>query len=137
MIREHLSFDSEFRALRADWTQVKTGKLKVVFWNNHAKDYVACPFNAFYAHLVTSRAQQPVGSFLFADLCELHSPSTKIGESYREFYADLDNPFVSDVPSDITGSVHNCHNTQPIFHAHTHACFIRETEHRVGSQQVN
>jgi hypothetical protein len=105
MTADHLTFDSEFRNLRADWTQLKTGKMKVIFWNNHATDYVACPLNALYAHLVTSRTDQPRDNFLFVELCDLQKPSNKIGESYRDFYADEENPFLNDVPAGITGSV--------------------------------
>ena len=115
MTTDHLSFDSEFRNLRADWTQVKTGKLKVVFWNNHAQGYVACPFNAFFGHLVTSRSDSMIQNFIFTELCTVLQPSTKIGETYREFYSDVENPFLNDVPVGITGSVCSKHG-----HSRTH-----------------
>ena len=103
--REHLSFDSEFRNLRFDWSMIKTGKMKTVFFNNHATSYVTCVFNALHAYFVTTGSQAQIGNFLFGDLCQVQQPSNKIGKIYAEFYADEDNPFKSDVPTGMTGSV--------------------------------
>jgi hypothetical protein len=112
---EHLAFDSEFRNLRVDWQQVKTGKMKTVFWNNHATSYVSCVYNALHSYFVSSSHCQTRGKFLFADLCEVKQASNKIGKMYTEFYNDPENHFKLQVPAGMTGSV-RVHSISREFH---------------------
>ncbi len=103
--KDHLTLDSHFRILRFDWTQIKTAKMKVVFFACHARSYVTCPFNSLFSYFVTNGHRDMRASFLFPDLCDVKQPSSKIGGMFGEFYNDADNELKRMIPADLTGAV--------------------------------
>jgi hypothetical protein len=106
--REHLSLDRHFRKIRMDWTQVKTGKMKVVFFASHAYSYVCCVFNSLLSHLVVNRGTQTRGDYLFPDLCEQKQPSHKMTKLWKDFYEDVQNEHKIYTPTGITAAVRSC-----------------------------
>jgi hypothetical protein len=103
--KEHLSYDRYFRKLRMDWTQVKTGKLKVVFFTAHATSYVVCAVNSLFCHLVVNGHAVTKGNFLFPELCDAGQPSQRMTKLWKDFYDDESNVFSQYAPEGLTAGI--------------------------------
>jgi hypothetical protein len=103
--KEHLSFDRYFRKLRMDWTQVKTGKLKVVFFTAHATSYVVCAVNSLVCHLAVNGHTVTKANFLFPELCDNGQPSQRMTKLWKDFYEDEENVFSQYAPEGMTAGV--------------------------------
>ncbi len=88
-----------------DWTQVKTGKMKVVYFTSHANSYVTCAFNSLLSHFVVNGNAQTRGDYVFPALCDQDQPNHKMTKLWKDFYDDDENEFKKYTPAGITAAV--------------------------------